>query len=133
MLKGTVGEMEQALSGCPDDITQMKAIMESLTATVTSLRLNVMIWSPSRIVGVPDSCTTAIAALLKEAFGLENEPLLDRSHRSLQPKPKPSERLLLGLERPAPFGGASTDQSLRPVPLHLPRLYGKNCLGTSGI
>lgn len=97
MLKGTVGEMEQALSGCPDDITQMKAIMESLTATVTSLRLNVMIWSPSRIVGVPDSCsTTAIAALLKEAFGLENEPLLDRPTGLSNPSQSPVNGYCLG-------------------------------------
>ncbi|KAL7868203.1 hypothetical protein SRHO_G00095870 [Serrasalmus rhombeus] len=49
-----------------------------------------------RLIGVPEgpsSCsTTAVAALLKEALGLEKEPLLDRSHRSLHPKPKPGER-----------------------------------------
>ncbi|XP_053479403.1 uncharacterized protein LOC128606892 isoform X2 [Ictalurus furcatus] len=101
-LKGTVGEMEHALSGCTDDIAHMKTTIESLTATVTQLenkcedlvsrsrRNNV------RIVGVPegaDTCTTAaVATLLKEAFGLEKEPVLDRSHRTLQPKPKPGER-----------------------------------------
>lgn len=103
MLKGTVGEMEHALSGCSDDIAQMKTTIDYLTATVTKLenkcedlesrsrRKNV------RIVGVPeegpDTCsTTAIAALLKEVFGLEKEPLLDCTHRSLQPKLKPGER-----------------------------------------
>lgn len=41
----------------------------------------------------PDTCSTAaVAALLKEAFVLDKEPLLDRSHWTLQPKPKPGER-----------------------------------------
>ncbi|XP_053539960.1 uncharacterized protein LOC128634053 [Ictalurus punctatus] len=101
-LKGTVGEIGHALFTCTDDIVYMKTTIESLTATVTQLenkcedlesrsrRNNV------RIVGVPegaDTCTTAaVAALLKEAFGLEKEPVLDRSHWTLQPKPKPGER-----------------------------------------
>ena len=101
-LKGTVGEMEHALNECSDDITEMKATIKSLTANVAKLenkcedlesrsrRNNV------RIVGVPegpDTCTTAaVAALLKEAFDLVKEPLLDRSHRTLQPKPKPGDR-----------------------------------------
>lgn len=101
-LKGTVGEMEHALTECSDDIAEMKTTIECLTASVAKLenkcedlesrsrRNNV------RIVGVPegpDTCTTAaVAALLKEAFNLEKEPLLDRSHRTLQPKPKPGDR-----------------------------------------
>ncbi|TKS86105.1 LINE-1 type transposase domain-containing protein 1 ES cell-associated protein 11 [Collichthys lucidus] len=80
----------------------MKSAIEYLTASVAKLedkcedlesrsrRNNV------RIIGVPegpDTCsTTAVAAMLKEAFALEKEPLLDRSHRTLQPKPKPGER-----------------------------------------
>lgn len=40
-----------------------------------------------------DTCTTiAIADLLKEPFDLEKETVLDRSHRTLQPKHKPGER-----------------------------------------
>ncbi|KAF4073207.1 hypothetical protein AMELA_G00256310 [Ameiurus melas] len=101
-LKGTVGEMGHTLSGCTDDIVHMKTTIESLTVTVTQLenkcedlesrsrRNNI------RIVGVPegaDTCTTAaVAALLKDAFGLEKEPVLDRSNRTLQPKPKSGER-----------------------------------------
>lgn len=101
-LKGTVGEMEHALTECSDDIAEMKTTIKSLTATVAMLenkcedlesrsrRNNI------RIVGVPeapDTCTTApVAALLKEAFGLVKEPVLDRSHRTLQPKPKPGDR-----------------------------------------
>ncbi|XP_053487494.1 uncharacterized protein LOC128611752 isoform X1 [Ictalurus furcatus] len=98
-LKGTVVEMEHALSGCTDAIAQIKTTIESLTATVTKLEnkyedLESTSWRNNiRIVGVPegpDTCTTAaVAALLKEAFGLEKEPVLDRT---LQPKPKPGER-----------------------------------------
>lgn len=101
-LKDTVGEMEHALTECSDDIAEMKTTIKSLTADVAKLenkcedlesrarRNNI------RIVGVPegpDTCsTTAVSALLKEAFGLVKEPLVDRSHRTLQPKPKPGDR-----------------------------------------
>ncbi|CAG5884007.1 unnamed protein product [Menidia menidia] len=101
-LKCTVGEVENALSECSDDIAVMKATISSLTANVAKLenkcedlesrsrRNNI------RIVGVPEgpgTCdTAAVSALLKEAFALEKEPLLDRSHRTLQPKPQPNER-----------------------------------------
>uniref|UniRef100_A0A669EAR5 L1 transposable element RRM domain-containing protein n=1 Tax=Oreochromis niloticus TaxID=8128 RepID=A0A669EAR5_ORENI len=95
-LKGTVKEMEHALTVCSDDVAEMKNTIKSLTTHVAKLenkcedlesrsrRNNV------RIVGVPegpDTCTTAaVASLLKEAFDLGKEPLLDRSHRTLQPK-----------------------------------------------
>uniref|UniRef100_A0A3P8PDL0 L1 transposable element RRM domain-containing protein n=1 Tax=Astatotilapia calliptera TaxID=8154 RepID=A0A3P8PDL0_ASTCA len=101
-LKGTVKEMEHALTVCSDDIAEMKNTIKGLTAHVAKLeskcedlesrsrRNNV------RIVGVPegpDTCTTAaVASLLKEAFDLGKEPLLDRSHRTLQPAPKPGDR-----------------------------------------
>ncbi|CAL1576655.1 unnamed protein product [Knipowitschia caucasica] len=83
-LKGTVEDMETALSECTDDITNLKTTVAHLTATVTRLegkcenlearsrRQNI------RIVGVhegPNTCTTtAVAALLKETLGLDNEP-----------------------------------------------------------
>lgn len=101
-LKGTVKEMEHALTVCSDDVAEMKNTIKGLTAHVAKLeskcedlesrsrRNNV------RIVGVPegpDTCTTAaVASLLKEAFDLGKEPLLDRSHRTLQPAPKPGDR-----------------------------------------
>ncbi|KAJ8010204.1 hypothetical protein DPEC_G00072570 [Dallia pectoralis] len=101
-LEGTVGEMEQALTVCSDDITELKTTIKCLTTTVAKLedkcenlesrsrRNNV------RILGVPegpDTCSTAaVAAMLKEELGLEKEPLLDRSHRTLQPVPKPGDR-----------------------------------------
>lgn len=50
-----------------------------------------------RIVGVPRTLSTksptaaVISTLLKEALKLEKEPLLDRAHHTLQPKPKPGE------------------------------------------
>ena len=50
-----------------------------------------------RLVGIPEdfstsSAATDISSLLKEAFKLEKEPLVDRAHRTPQPKPKPGER-----------------------------------------
>lgn len=101
-LADTVGDMEVARSGCTDDIVDMKRTVERLAAKVNSLedkcedlesrsrRNNI------RILGVEegkDSCSpTAVAALLKRALALDEEPLVDRSHRTLQPKPKPGER-----------------------------------------
>ncbi|KAF4075025.1 hypothetical protein AMELA_G00229970 [Ameiurus melas] len=87
---------------CEDLESRSKSTIESLTATVTQLENKCEdLESRSRcnnvrIVGVPegtDTCTTAaVAALLKETFGLEKEPVLDRSNRTLQPKPKSGER-----------------------------------------
>ncbi|CAL9697205.1 unnamed protein product [Knipowitschia caucasica] len=101
-LKGTVEDMETALSECTDDITNLKTTVAHLTATVTRLegkcenlearsrRQNI------RIVGVhegPNTCTTtAVAALLKETLGLDNEPRLDRSHRTAPRQSAPGER-----------------------------------------
>ncbi|KAK1906574.1 LINE-1 retrotransposable element ORF1 protein [Dissostichus eleginoides] len=102
-LKSTVGEMETSLLTCTDDISTLQAKVEHLSAELErvdnrcedlearSRRNNV------RIVGVPEettitNTTAAISTLLKEAFKLEKEPLLDRAHRTLQPKPRPGER-----------------------------------------
>ncbi|KAF0032215.1 hypothetical protein F2P81_014505 [Scophthalmus maximus] len=71
-LTGTVGEMEHGLTECSDDIAEMIAAIKCLTATVAKLENK--------------------SALLKEAFDLVKEPLLDRPHRTLQPKPKPGDR-----------------------------------------
>lgn len=77
----------------------MKTTIETLTANLAKLENKcVDLESRSRrnnirIVGVPegpDTCaTTAVAALLKEAFALEKEAVLDRSNQTLQPKAKP--------------------------------------------
>ncbi|KAI4825560.1 hypothetical protein KUCAC02_021240 [Chaenocephalus aceratus] len=100
-LKSTVGEMETSLSTCTDYISTLQAKVEHLSAELErvdnkcediearSRRNNV------RIVGVPEettNTTAAISTLLKEAFKLEKEPLLDRAHHTLQPKPRPGER-----------------------------------------
>ena len=95
--------MEHALTECSDDIAAMKTMIKSLTANVANLE-NKDLESRSRrnnirIAGVPerpDTCTTsAVAALLKEAFGLVREPLLDRSHQTLQPKPRVHPRVIM--------------------------------------
>ncbi|KAI5626695.1 hypothetical protein C0J50_13747, partial [Silurus asotus] len=94
-LKGTGAEMERSLSVCTDDIAVMQSDIHRLTAEYNKLetkcedlearsrRNNV------RIIGVPEgpnSSTTAnVAVLLKEALSLEKEPVLDRSHLTLQP------------------------------------------------
>lgn len=101
-LTGTMGDMEEALTGCTDSMADMKTTVERLTVKVAMLenkcedlesrsrRNNI------RIIGVgegPGTCSpTAVAALLKDAFSLDKEPLVDRSHRTLQPKPKPGDR-----------------------------------------
>ncbi|CAI5669521.1 unnamed protein product [Oreochromis niloticus] len=102
-LKVTVAEMERSLSTCTDDIVSLQRKVEHLTKAVAKLedkcddlesrsrRQNI------RIVGVPEddpltASTTAISRLLKEAFDLAEELLLDRAHRTLAPKPKTGER-----------------------------------------
>uniref|UniRef100_A0A672YIG4 L1 transposable element RRM domain-containing protein n=1 Tax=Sphaeramia orbicularis TaxID=375764 RepID=A0A672YIG4_9TELE len=102
-LKHTVGEMETSLSTCTDDIVSLQAKVDHLSAEplkvdrkcedlVSRSRRNNI-----RIIGVPEDSsisftTTAISSMLKEALNLEKEPLLDRVHRTLQPKPRPGER-----------------------------------------
>lgn len=102
-LKGTVTEMETALSSCTDDISTLQAKVKHLSDELARLdnkcddlearsrRNNI------RLVGIPEdfstsSTATAISSLLKETLKLEKEPLVDRAHRTLQPKPKPGER-----------------------------------------
>lgn len=72
-----------------------------------------------RLVGIPEDFSTsstamAVSSLLKEAFKLEKEPLVDRVHRTLQPKPNPNSRpstLSYGLcGHPAASQGPATDQ-----------------------
>lgn len=100
-LKNTVGDMEESLTTCTNDIVTIQRKMDRLSAELVKMenkcedlesrsrRNNI------RIVGVPEdtpSTTAAVSVLLKEAFGREKEPLLDRAHRTLQPKPKPGDR-----------------------------------------
>lgn len=100
-LKATVSEMGESLSTCTDEVVELKLRVERLTADYSKLehkcedlearsrRNNV------RIIGVPEKTdinTAAVANLLKVALQLDEEPLLDRAHRTLQPVPKPNER-----------------------------------------
>lgn len=101
-LRGTVTEMERSLSIYTDDTVSLKNKVESLSVKVTTLenkcedlegrsrRNNV------RIVGLSEQhgpvTAASISALLREILSLEKEPVVDRAHRSLNPKPKPGER-----------------------------------------
>lgn len=102
-LESTVVEMETSLSTYSDDIASLQSKVELLSAELLrvdnkcedlearSRRNNI------RIIGVPEDSTSssmmsAVSILLKEAFQLDKEPILDRAHRTLQAKPKPGER-----------------------------------------
>lgn len=100
-LRSTLTGAEQSLSTCSDDVTTLQRDVKRLTEVADALqnkcedlegrsrRNNV------RIVGIPESpgsCSTqAISTLLKHAFDLEKAPLIDRSHRTLQPAPRDGE------------------------------------------
>ena len=95
--------METSLSTCTDDVAELQAKVDDMAAELARLdnkcedlearsrRNNI------QILGIPEgsansSTTTAVSTLLKEAFKLDKEPLLDCSHRTLQPKPGPGDR-----------------------------------------
>ncbi|KAG7507280.1 hypothetical protein JOB18_029744 [Solea senegalensis] len=97
-LKGTVAGMEQSLSTCTDDIVQNK--VQHLTQAVLKLEDKCEdLESRSRhqnirIIGVPEEDSTSASAagvskLLMEVFELGKEPLVDRAHRALFPRPGP--------------------------------------------
>lgn len=101
-LHNTVGEAERGVSACSDDVKALKREVKRLGTLTDSLqdkcenlesrsrRNNI------RIVGVPEgpnSCsTTTVADLLQTTLNLDDTPLIDRFHRSLQPVPKPGQR-----------------------------------------
>uniref|UniRef100_A0A672GGL5 L1 transposable element RRM domain-containing protein n=1 Tax=Salarias fasciatus TaxID=181472 RepID=A0A672GGL5_SALFA len=96
-LKNTTGEMEKSLSSCTDDVvtlqrevawlkTQSGALQDKCEDLEGRSRRNNI-----RIVGVPESqgsTTAVVSALLQQALGLPEPPVIDRSHRSLQPQPR---------------------------------------------
>lgn len=95
--------MEQSLSTCSDDIITLQSKVEHLSKEWVKLENKCEdLESRARrqnlwIVGVPeddpDSISTAgVSRLLMEAFKLDKEPLVDRAHRSLMPKPRPGDR-----------------------------------------
>ncbi|CAG6018144.1 unnamed protein product [Menidia menidia] len=100
-LKGNVTEMEKCLSVCTDDIVLFQAKVETMSKELIKLENKCEdLESGSRrnnlrIVGVPEEnilSPTDVSALLMEAFELEKEPLVDRTHRTVAPKPNPNER-----------------------------------------
>ncbi|KAL7395108.1 hypothetical protein ABVT39_010257 [Epinephelus coioides] len=102
-LKATVAEMEQFLSTHSDYIVTLQNRVEYLSKECTRLdnKCEDLEWRARRqniwIIGVPEDEPTSLSAagvskLLMEAFSLNEEPLVDRAHRSLMPKPKPGER-----------------------------------------
>ena len=98
VLRSTLASAEHSLSTCSDNVTTLRRDVRCLTELADTLqnkcedlegrspRNNV------RIVGIPESpgscSTSAISALLKDAFNLEKVPLVDRSHQSIQPAPQ---------------------------------------------
>lgn len=102
VLRQTVADMEGSLSSCTDDVVSLKSKVDTLSAQVAALdskcedlesrsrRNNVRIIGLREEHGPVDA--TMISVLLKDALGLGKEPVVDRAHRSLQPKPKPGER-----------------------------------------
>uniref|UniRef100_A0A3P8TKB0 L1 transposable element RRM domain-containing protein n=1 Tax=Amphiprion percula TaxID=161767 RepID=A0A3P8TKB0_AMPPE len=100
-LKTTVTEMEQSLSTCSDDIATLQNKVDNLSKECVRLesrcedlesrarRQNI------RIIGVPEDdalSAAGVSKLLMEAFKLDKEPLVDRAHRALMPKPRPVDR-----------------------------------------
>lgn len=102
VLKVTVNDMEGSLSAYSDDVVSLKSKVDKLSAQLVTLdskcedlearsrRNNIRIIGLSEEHGTVDAAT--VSTLLKDALGLGKEPVVDRAHRSLQPKPKPGDR-----------------------------------------
>lgn len=102
-LRGTVSDMEGSLSACTDDIVSLQSKVDKLSTQLIAVenkcedlearsrRNNIRILGVDEDYNDPINAAT-VSALLKEAFGLDKEPTVDRAHRSLQPKPRPGER-----------------------------------------
>lgn len=100
-LRSTVTDMEKSLSTCTDDIVSLQTKVDTMAKELVKLenkcedlesrsrRNNV------RIIGIPEEnilSASDVSTLLMEAFKLEKEPLVDRAHRTLAPKPRTGER-----------------------------------------
>lgn len=100
-LSAKVGQMEPSLTMCSDDITVLQTQVKKLSKEVQQLenrceeqesrsrRGNI------RITGIFESVTvstSSVSKLLKDAFELDREPLLDRAHRGFQRKPEPGDK-----------------------------------------
>ncbi|KAK7889794.1 hypothetical protein WMY93_025354 [Mugilogobius chulae] len=92
-VKGKVIDMEQALTTCSDDVTELQTTVGTLQEEVKSLREKCidmegrMRRSNIRILNVPEansSSPAAVTKLLTEVFKLDRDVLIDRSHRTAQ-------------------------------------------------
>lgn len=86
-----MADMEHSLTTCSDDVTTLQATVEQLQANVLDLQQKCMDMegrmrrSNIRILNVPEEAGTGdpsfVTQLLKEAFDLDKDVLVDRSHR----------------------------------------------------
>ena len=101
-LRSSMSDTERSLTICSDDVDALKREVKRLGTLTDSLqnkcedlesrsrRNNIRI---VRVPEGPNSCSsTSVADLLQKAFNLTDAPVIDRSHRSLQPVPKPGQR-----------------------------------------
>uniref|UniRef100_A0A3Q0QNI2 L1 transposable element RRM domain-containing protein n=1 Tax=Amphilophus citrinellus TaxID=61819 RepID=A0A3Q0QNI2_AMPCI len=82
-LRSTLGDAERSLTACSDDIELLKREVKRLGALTDSLP------DPEEIISGSLVFQRAPTA---EALDLADSPLIDRSHRSLQPVPKTGQR-----------------------------------------
>lgn len=97
-----MNDMEAPLSTCTDDVVSLKSKVDKLLAQLVTLDSSCEDLEVSsrhkniRKTGLPEEHSTVgattVSTLLKDALGLGKEPVVDRTHRSLQPRPKPGER-----------------------------------------
>lgn len=95
-MKTNMADMERGLSTCSDDVVVLQTAVGKLESAVASLKEKCLDLegrsrrSNVRILNVaegPGSCSpSAVSKLLQEALHLDKDPMVDRSHRSLQPR-----------------------------------------------
>ncbi|XP_053193368.1 tumor necrosis factor alpha-induced protein 2-like [Scomber japonicus] len=93
VLNVTVTDREGSLSTYNDDVVSLKHKVDKLPAQLVTLDSKCEARSHHNniwIIGLPEEHGT-VSTLLKDAFGSGKEPVVDRVHRSLQPKPKPGD------------------------------------------
>lgn len=95
-VKSTVSDMEQGLSACSDEITSLQNVVQKLERNVENLqekcldmegrmrRSNIRILNVAEETG--SSSPASVSKLIKEALKMDKDVLIDRSHRTLQPK-----------------------------------------------
>ncbi len=95
-VKTTVTDMERGLFACSDDVTSLQDTVQKLERNVESLQEKCldmegrMRRSNIRILNVAEeagSCSPAsVSKLIRETLKMDKEVLIDRSHRTPQPK-----------------------------------------------